>query len=148
MKLFHLILKIFSVCIIIICINLNPGCKSPKEYEPPPDTLISPPAPPQPLYPPYDTSYWFGQGGQGWDFVVVVFEWTAVDGTQYYELELASTASFGTSVFYSIKTSSTKTTVRIYSPTEVYWHVRAESPQWKWFTNWSEVWYFRVRWPI
>lgn len=148
MKVRSLILKILLIFIILLCIDFNSGCKGPEEYAPPADSLIPPPEPPQPLSPPYDTAYWFGQGGQGWEYVVVVFEWTPIEGAQQYELVLASSASFGSSIFSTFQTSGTRITVRIYSPTEVYWHVRAESNQWTWFTDWSETWYFRVRWPI
>jgi len=113
MKLFYFALKIFSIFVIILCINLNSGCKSPEEYEPPPDSLIPPPEAPELIRPPDDTSYWFGQAGQSWDFVVVVFE-----------------------------------SVLFYNPVNCYWHVRAESNQWTWFTDWSEIRYLRIRWPI
>jgi len=148
MKLFYFALKIFSIFVIILCINLNSGCKSPEEYEPPPDSLIPPPEAPELIRPPDDTSYWFGQAGQSWDFVVVVFEWTSVSDAQFYELEIATTPNFGTSVIYDIKVSSTKTTVLFYNPVNCYWHVRAESNQWTWFTDWSEIRYLRIRWPI
>jgi len=114
MKVSFLILKIVLISLVILSVTFNSGCKDPDEYAPPTDSLIPPPAAPQPLYPPLDMSYWFGQGDQGWQLVVVVLEWTPVEGAQHYELELASTTSFGSSVLSEIRTNGTRTTALIY----------------------------------
>jgi len=154
MKINYLVFEIAFVSLIILLVTANSGCKNPEEYAPPVDSLIPPPAAPQLLYPPLDTSYWFGQGDQGWQFVVVVLEWTPVEDVQHYEIELASTAAFGSSILSEIKTTSTRTTALIYrsmlqgTELKVYWRVRGESSRWTWFTDWSEIWYFRARWPI
>ncbi|MCK4250666.1 hypothetical protein KAX97_04435 [candidate division WOR-3 bacterium] len=146
MKPFVLALKIISAFIIILCINLNPGCKDPHEYAPPEDSLIPPPEPPQPIYPPDDTGYVFGQGGQGWDFVIVLFEWTPLNGVEYYYLEIAAESTFANPQMHT----TLNTTIILYFdvPRKCFWRVRGSSPYWTWYTNWSEVRYFRIWWPI
>jgi hypothetical protein len=143
MKVFGLFFKtLLLVTSIILFAGLLTGCKDPDEYQPYQDSLISPPAAPQPLNP---------QDGAGWVYipalgpVIVEFEWTPVAGAEYYELHLYADSNFVDTTIYKV---SYNTITIAFLPRQVYWHVRASSSHWTWFTDWSEMWYCRIWWPI
>ncbi len=138
-------MKIILLVIVILFSQLNPGCKGPEQYEPPEDSLIPPPSAPQLLFPPNDTHYVFGQGGQGWDYVIVQLEWTAVSGAELYELHISNTSTFTDTLLYTV--FGTTPILSFGSPRHCYWRVRAESELWTWYTDWSETGYFRLAWP-
>ncbi|HEC78570.1 MAG TPA: hypothetical protein ENI34_05425 [candidate division WOR-3 bacterium] len=143
MKIFNLIFKLSFLFLLCFILNTNPACKGPEEYKPPDDSLAEPPAAPQLLFPPMDTEYVLVPDP---GVVQIDFDWTAVSGTEYYELEYSSNPDF---INGTTETSSSDgLTILFSSPMDIYWHVRAASSAWKWYTDWSEVRYFRIRPPL
>lgn len=148
MKLFGLTLKmLLSISIIIFCINFNQGCKDPKDYAPPEDSLVPPPdETPELLFPPDDTHFVFGQNGHGWDTIWVNFKWTAVTDAQYYELEISTDPKFPEGMSSTYKSYSTSHTLAL-GVMDCHWHVRAGNRYWTWFADWSETGNFQLVYP-
>jgi len=143
MKVFNTILKTLLLIVgLAMFTNLQTGCKDPDEYAPHPDSLISPPAAPQLLNPPHDTG-WVYVPAQG--PVIVNFEWTSVQGAEYYELHVYADTTYTDPVTYKV---SYNAVIIAFLPRPVYWRVRASSSRWTWYTDWSEIRYFRVWWPV
>ena len=140
MRLFHLIPKLIFIFIIIFYINLNQGCKDPGEYEPG-DSLISPPAPPQLIAPPDSTLFSISP-----DPADIYFEWTPVTGAEFYDIEFSTDSTFDTTYGYILtyKASSYWTIISFYLLGDIFWRVRAYSQLWTWYTNWSEIGYFKT----
>lgn len=143
MKVFKTILKTLLLIVgLAMFSSLQTGCKDPDEYAPYQDSLISPPAAPQLLNPPDDT---------GWVYiealgpVIVDFEWTPIQDAEHYDLYLYADTTYTDPVTY--KVSDNAVTIA-FLPRRVYWRVRASSSRWTWFTDWSEIRYFRVWWPV
>jgi hypothetical protein len=143
MKSFYSILKILPFVIIVMFITYYPGCKNPEEYNPD-DSLIEPPEPPQPISPPEGTSYvWTPQVGS---IFHLDFEWSTVTGAQRYELEIDTDSSFDNAAVYS--TSYTSIQAELYEIDTYFWHVRAYSSAWTYYTEWSDIRTFRIAPPI
>lgn len=137
MKVFCLILKFVLCALVIFLINLNPGCKNPDEYAPPQDSLVAPPAPPQ-LIAPADSELFSQTPGIAMN---IYFEWSSVTDAQYYQIQVALDVAFNNTLFNE-NVYAHSTTLTFYQPGEFFWRVRAYSPLWTWYTNWSEIRYF------
>lgn len=142
-KIVTIIILHFSITFIVLSLTFQTGCRDPDGYEPPEDTLISPPDPPQPLCPKHGYVYMI----ESTPFKkVIAFEWTAIEGADYYHLE------YRVDTFLPIVKSceANACTILIRSPTnricKHYWRVRADDVSWENFTEWSEQWYFELRW--
>jgi hypothetical protein len=143
MKSFFLISKILTLVIIMMFIAYYPGCKDPDEFNPD-DSLIDPPEPPQPIFPPQDTNYtWTPQVGP---IFYLDFEWSSVAGAQRYELEIDTDSSFDNAAIYS--TTHTSVEAELYEIDRYFWHVRAFSSAWTYYTEWSDIWTFRIKPPL
>lgn len=142
MKLFSLILKILFILSIILLFNFNHGCKDSSEYEPPEDSLLPPPDPPQPVSPingfiimfesvPADTHY--------------ELKWTNIEQAESYQVE------YTIDIFppFVLDCETNVCTIWVDDTTgrlcNHYWRVRAGSSVWEWFTEWSEQWWFELR---
>ena len=143
MKLSNLLSKIILISMLILLTNMNPGCKDPNEYKPPEDSLLPPPGPPQLFFPPVDTEYVLVPNP---GVIHIPFDWSDVEGAEYYEIELSPDSNFINGITH--ESNSSKLTISFYAPQDLYWHVRAESDSWTWYTPWSESWYFRIRPPL
>lgn len=143
MKIIKLLTGFIITLTLILMLETNTGCTNPDEYKPQEDSLIEPPDPPELVFPPMDTEYvLLPEPG----YVEITFDWTPVNGADHYELEYASNPDF---INAASETSSTdKLTIIFSSPIDLYWRVRAESPAWKWYTDWSEARFFRIRPPL
>ena len=127
----------------LLCVLTNIGCQDPNEYRPPGDTLIEPPGPPSLLTPPDDTCYVLIPNP---GFKDVYFSWTEVEGAQYYQLEYSTDINFSES---EILVSSGPVLVNRFTyPIHFYWHVRAGSDWWTWYSTWSDVRYVRIMPPV
>ena len=143
MKVLSIFFKTLLLIIsMILFTGLENGCTDPDEYQPYQDSLISPPAAPQLINPPDDTGWVYVQALGP---VLVEFEWTPVEGAEYYELHLYSDSLFNDTTIYKV---SYNTITIAFLPRLIYWHVRASSSHWIWFTDWSEMRYCRVWWPV
>lgn len=134
------------LCIIIVGIlglSSIEGCKDAEDFEPDEDTLVAPPEPPELLEPidgfvynvvidPFNYSY------------DVVLEWTAVDGTELYEVEL-TTDTFPPVTINSPSSSLIITFRDLHRLCEHSWRVRAGSSHWLDFTGWSDARTFELR---
>lgn len=145
-KLFLYILRCTAVVIVVYAGLAYQSCDDPGDYKPRPDSLVYPPNEvPELITPPNDTHFVFGQQGHGWDTIWVPFQWTKVTDVQYYELEIAPNANFDGSDVYT--TDAESYTLPMEAIDHAYWHVRAGSDYWKWYTGWSETRHFRVVYP-
>lgn len=139
MKVFSVIVKASTIVGVILLVNFNPGCRDPHDFEPPEDSLVPPPAPPQHLAPAESTVFMV----EGFPHTIH-FEWSELVDANYYELEI-TVASFPPAIVPLDSTSWTlyiRDTHRLHDHT---WRVHASSPRWTWFTDWSEPWHFDVR---
>jgi hypothetical protein len=140
--------KYWSFSCLLLClltalyiIIMQPGCQDPHDFEPPPDTLVPPPnTVPELIFPPYDTAFIYGQDGHGWDTIHVCCIWYIVPGAQYYDIEVARDTSFSEPETY--RTSANSNTFVLSGTGIFYWHVRAGSDYWTWYTEWSDIWQF------
>jgi hypothetical protein len=143
MKTYRVSLKIILfIAIVIMFSHLPAGCKDPHDFEPELDSLIPPPEAPQ-LISPSDSAGWVYIEALG--PVLVDFNWTEVEGVEYYELQLGVDTTFSDPSIYKISYNNISIA---FLPRIVYWRVRAASSRWTWFTDWSEIRYCRIWWPV
>jgi len=122
------------------------NCNDVEKYKPPSDSLADPPDEiPLLIFPPNDTDIVFGQNGHGWDTVWVHFQWTEVNEAEYYQLEVADNMAFNNSQVH--KVGSNSIIVPMGPIGETYWHVRAGSDYWTWYTDWSATGFFKLIYP-
>jgi len=140
MSYLRIAIRIFFVFAIIIFYSINPGCKDPSEFEPEVDSLVKPPGPIRLIYPPDDTGY----VGTTAHPVQIDFIWNAIVDAEYYEFHLSSESTFNDSFnnIYILPFNTFSDTG--FSTGDHFWRVRASSPRWTWFTDWSEVRRFRI----
>jgi hypothetical protein len=135
-----MVLRILLLLFIAIFITYYVGCKSPEEYDPYDDSLIDPPEPPEPLVPAESASYvWTPQVGPVYH---LDFEWSEVIGAQNYELEIAVNQFFEDADIYI--TSQKSIEAELHYIATYYWHVRAWSSAWTYYTEWSDKRTFRI----
>ncbi len=116
------------------------SCKDPYGYEPYDPNKPDPPAAPL-LTEPEDgkliVNYAYPQD--------VALKWERVTGASYYQVEVyrdsaASADSMEQPLISGIYSNQTSVTCGRWG--DYYWRVRAYSPNWKWYTGWSELWQF------
>ncbi|GAH01170.1 unnamed protein product [marine sediment metagenome] len=133
-----LLFKIFVITIVFLPFCINPGCKDPYDYEPPEDILLPPPDPPQLLSPADSVWYILDYG----EVVFIIFNWDTIENVDMYEFEFDTSSSFGRTAWSELTPYDTITFVFWPDTTDTvayYWHVRAASDLWTWWTDWSEV---------
>ena len=138
-------IKVTSVLFIVALFSVNPGCKDPYEFAPEPDTLIPPPNPPRLVSPPDDTGY-VVTNIPGLDVVQIDFIWNAIIDAEYYEFHISSEPTF-IDTLTAIYILSYNTLDSVFTRSNIgdhYWRVKASSPRWTWFTDWSETRRFRI----
>ncbi|MEE8597108.1 MAG: hypothetical protein V3T09_04800 [bacterium] len=141
MKLLKTIVKAIFILSISLIVYLQPGCKDPSEYEPPEDTLLVPPDPPQLISP--------------INGFVIMFEsvapdtyyerkWTKIEQAEGYQMEctIDTFPPFIVDFETNVCTIWIIDTGRLYN---YYWRVRAYSSAWEWLTEWSEQWCYALR---
>jgi hypothetical protein len=134
-----MVLRILPLVFIVMFITHYSGCENPETYDPY-DSLIDPPEPPQPLAPPESASYvWTPQVGSVYH---LDFEWSEITEAQNYELEIAINLSFDDAAVY--RTNCTSVEAELYYIATYYWHVRAWSSAWTYYTEWSDTRTFRI----
>ncbi len=134
-------IKVTSVLFIVALFSANPGCKDPYEFAPEPDTLIPPPNPPRLIYPPDDTGYVKTTANPT---LQIDFLWNAIIAAEYYEFHISSESTFNDSFTRIYELSYNTLNITGVSTGDHFWRVRASSSRWTWFTDWSEVRFFRV----
>ncbi len=148
MKLIGILLKIIFISSIFLLFNINPGCRDPYQYAPPPDSLVPPPDEiPHLIYPPNDTGIIFGQDGHGWDTLIIIFQWEEVTDAGYYDFALAEDTLFIDTATTSYTTQRDFLVLTFGTPGHFYWRVRAGNYYWTWYTNWSEIRHLRLAFP-
>ena len=120
---------------------MYPGCKDPGEFEPEVDSLIDPPGPTRLIYPPDDTGYVVSSANP---VLEIDFLWNAIIDAEYYEFQIASESTFNDSYTTTYTLSINTINNTVIHTGDNYWRVRASSPLWTWYTDWSEVRFFRV----
>ena len=116
------------------------GCKDPDEYDPN-QPLDPPPNPPTILYPIADTNLCSSSPYQS-----VFFDWNAIGGTEIYQLQVDSILSFETAELLQFTYPPTYVQLYRYEDRAVYYaRIRAGSPRWTDYTDWSEVRRFYLR---
>jgi len=116
------------------------SCKDPYGYEPFDPTKPDPPAAPilqEPTNGKQLDNYAYPQN--------VTLKWKSVAGTRYYQIEVYSDSVLTPENLQQPLISdiySTQRAVTFYDHGDYYWRVRAYSPNWNWYTGWSQVWQF------
>ncbi len=138
-------IKGFLILSITALFIINTGCKDPYEFAPEPDTLIPPPNPPRLVYPPDDTGYVL-TNIPGLDVVQIEFIWNAIIDAEYYEFHISSEPTFNDTLtrIYELSYNTLDSIFTRSSTGDHFWRVKASSPSWTWFTDWSEVRRFRI----
>ncbi|MEO0094576.1 MAG: hypothetical protein ABIL18_05960 [candidate division WOR-3 bacterium] len=128
-------------CIITIALTNGPVCKNPDEYNPDVDSLLPPPAPPNPLTPPDD----FVHMPNGTNRLLI--SWEHIEDAEIYEINFVGENHNE----WKLKLDTTFI-AQNWMNTNLFdkytWKVRAYSSKWEYYTNWSEPWHFEVRFPF
>jgi hypothetical protein len=134
----QLLLKLFIIGIVFLFVGVPHGCKDPYDYEPPEDMLQSPPDPPELIFPPDSTWYYLDYG----ELCFITFQWDTIYDAGMYEFEFDTSWSFGKTAWSELTPEDTITFAFLPDTVDTivyYWHVRAASDLWIWWTDWSEV---------
>jgi hypothetical protein len=136
----HLI-PIMAVFFTFVCVFVNLRCENPDEFEPPPDTLVTPPAAPG-LTSPMDKFVIMPS-----DFPYdIILDWDTLTRAEKYELEITRSGDTP----YAISLDYDSSIFRVYPDTIYFhrykWRVRATSSEWiGGVTEWSGERAFEVR---
>jgi hypothetical protein len=132
--------KMVRLLLLVFCIIVfgQISCIDPYEYEPDFPDLLDPPQPPELLYPPTNSIFDFGVPCS------VVLEWQQVVGAETYDLEI-SIDTLVLDEIHNILECSCSYTAQEFGTYS--WRVRADSRDWKWYTEWSDARTFVVRSP-
>lgn len=119
---------------------LTMSCQNPFDFQPDDDELEPPPAPPALLQPPDDTVFYYDiDEPYPHD---IVLEWQYLQGAQYYEIEVSFDSLFPGATKERIYGASYR--YQVENNGVYYWHVRAYSPRWTWYTAFSVTWHFKT----
>lgn len=129
------LLTLLIYCLIAF-LHYNAACKNPHNYEPF-DSLYPPPAPPILIFPPNDTIIVYYEPFPH----DIIFEWNSVEDAESYQLQVVNDTTQLVNAPV-IKITDTSTIYTLPRKDHYYWRVRAYSPKWEWFTNWSETRHF------
>jgi len=124
--------------LIISCLIIITNCRNPHEWQPG-DPQVPPPGPTEIIAPPADTGFIGPQK-------LVRIDWRAVSGAENYELQWDTTAKFTnpSSQLYDSAPIEFLAKVTTSNSTPYYMRVRAGSPAWTWWTDWSPTHMFYI----
>jgi len=118
----------------VILLNLI-SCTDPYSHRPDYPDLMDPPPPPALISPLADAVFFTNVP------TTIKMEWQNVDGAEYYKIEIKR----DTVLLHMLDTVTTNTIfLNVTSYGTYYWRVYADSRQWKWYTEWSEIRRFSV----
>jgi len=89
------------------------------------------PPPPQLLYPPDSTVFYFDDLPQ-----IIGFTWNHVEDEQFYDFQFF----LDSTLIEQLTVYATTYPMSIYDPGKYSWRVRAGSQHWQNYTDWSELW--------
>jgi len=74
----------------------------------------------------------------------VTFRWQPVSGTQFYQVEAYTDSILipDNMCHFEDKIPSNEASITFHHYGTYWWHVRSYSPNWKWYTDWSELYSF------
>ncbi len=122
---------------LIVSLTYNTACKNPQDWQPPFDSLYPPPEAPQLISPKNDTTFWYQTPFPH----EVILKWSLVDGTEYYELQIARDSLILPDVD-PIRVDAALVNHTLERTGYYFWRVRAYSRKWTWYTDWSKTWHF------
>ncbi len=135
-----ILILLLTATLLLILSGIN--CRDPHDFEPDPDTLLDPPAAPQLLSPENDYVY---MATSDPFYIYIDFNWTEISDAEEYTLELAIDTF--APINYAAPSNQWTIIVRdTYRLCDYAWKVRAYSPTWKFYTDWSETRSFQARW--
>lgn len=125
-----------AVCFIAL-LGFSLQCRDPNDWKPG-DPQEPPPEPPE-LYKPAEDTIFFGVPGYS-----VTFEWEEISGYQVmYDIQTDTAVDFSTATIHSASSSPASFFLERYGyKTDYYCRVRAGSPAWTWYTDWSAARHF------
>ncbi len=131
-----MVLKV--VCMIGLLLLIL-QCQDPHDWQPG-DPQEPPPEPPA-LYQPAADTIFFGTEGCS-----VTLEWEMITGYQVrYEIQTDTIVNFSTAATVSALSSPASIYLKRYKyKTDYYCRVRAGSPAWTWYTDWSATRHFYI----
>jgi hypothetical protein len=123
---------------MILCLITALRCRDPRDWQPG-DPQGPPPGPTEIIAPPADTGFLGPQE-------LVRIDWRAVSGAEQYELQWDTTAKFTnpSSQLYESAPIDFLARVTTSNSTPYYMRVRAGSPAWTWWTDWSPTHMFYI----
>lgn len=121
----------FTGFLLVWILTMNASCQNPHEWQPG-DPQVPPPGPTVIISPPPNSRY---IGAQEW----VTVDWRVVSGAENYELQSDTTAEFTNpaSMLHDSPPVDFLARVLKSNSTTYYLRVRAGSPAWTWWTDWS-----------
>lgn len=127
---------LLSVLPLVLGVSLFCSCQDPFGFGPHDPKKQNPPAAPVQIEPADDTmipNYVYPQD--------VTMKWLAVSGAKYYQVEAYTDSLPLPEKQHASKDKvySTETSIRFYRYGYYWWRVRAYSPNWKWYTDWSPL---------
>ena len=138
-KVYQTLIKFFLLVFTFFLVSFNSTCKDPEDFKPV-DSLLPPPQAPEVILPLPETlfnGYWFP----------VLFDWTEVEGAERYEIETDTTPFFSTASSETVSSPPHIVPCRRYHfPETIYFYrIRAGSTLWTYYTEWTEIRFFYLR---
>ncbi len=133
---FTLCCKIILPLILLITLIFTINCKDPNTYKPPVDSLLPPPPPPELLTPPDSFIHIPRYGNR------LLFSWKSIEGAEFYEINYVDLNTMKEWSYKLKKDSIAQNWQGYYS--RFTWRVRAYSPTWEYYTDWSPIRYYEV----
>jgi len=121
---------------LLLCLLFAAGCKDPFGFGPPDPKKTPPPAAPvqtQPRDGEFIDNYEYPQD--------VEMKWRPVTGARYYQVEAYTSQSAQPEALYRFADNIYSTSVDLSFGRYgwYWWRVRAYSPNWTWYTDWSPL---------
>lgn len=125
--------------LLAVSVLLLVSCRNPFGFEPEEPARQDPPAPPVQTRPEDGAlilNYAYPQD--------VTLVWQRVSGARHYQIEVYTSPNPAPEnlLRFVDYIYTTQTAVTFYRYGTYWWRVRAYSPNWKWYTDWSAVWSF------
>ncbi|OGC42103.1 hypothetical protein A2Y85_03890 [candidate division WOR-3 bacterium RBG_13_43_14] len=127
------IIQFSSMIMLALFIVFAPSCRDPHEYEPPFDSLGPPPEAALLIAPANNAAFLYDCWNPYPNDIEMI--WTAIPGTQYYELKIDDNPELPGK---AERVEDTTFIFVVSANGKYYWQVRAYSRNWTWYTDWSE----------
>ena len=124
---------------LLAVVILLAACKDPYDFQPGDPTKPNPPAPPVLVSPPD------GHEGDNYSYPQTVeLEWRVLSGATFYQIEVYTDSALTRLYASEDRVKTTRATLSFGRYGTYFWHVRAASPAWNNYTDWSAAFRFSL----